>query len=333
MQLVFMNTLEKETAEGRINSAQVSICEKQGIWHVLWQETGAEGGAESWFEGSSWEEMLTTFRHGIAIKMGEGFIPVVDGMLEDRGSARGAGGLISFIQCYGEMNARSELFDALREWRRSKAIELKKAAYVVATNRMLWMISAFVPHQAGELLQIPGWGETKNIAYAEDVLAITRQFEQDKPFPLHWVMEELDVQEYTRWLYKQKENKFKLELDRQQEKRLILSGVSEGRSLDELQSALELPRRELLERVEQLEKEGYDMEPLIGKELSSVPQTEQQRIWDALAAVGDRYLKPVLSQVYDEEELKGKQVDLLYDRLRLIRLRYRRGASEQGQAI
>ncbi|WP_020617556.1 HRDC domain-containing protein [Paenibacillus daejeonensis] len=332
MQVVFMNTLEKEMNDGRVSSGQVSISEKQGIWHVMWQEESADRGADCWFEGASWEEMITTFRHGIAIKMGEGYSPVLDGMLDDR-TARGAGGLISFIQCYGEMHAQQDLFEALREWRRGKAIELKKAAYVVATNRMLWMISAFVPHQAAELIQIPGWGETKNIAYAEEVLAITRLHEQSKPFPLHWVMDALDDQVYTQWLYKQKENKFKLELDRQQEKRLILSGVQEGQTLEELQKLLELPRRELLERVEQLEKEGYDMEPLIGQELSSVPEAEQERIWAALAAVGDRYLKPVLSHAYDEDELKSRQVDQLYDRLRLIRLRYRRGKDASQQAI
>lgn len=333
MEVIFMNTLEQETAEGRVRSGQVSICEAQGIWHVLWRDDDGEREAETWFAGASWEEMVATFRHGIAVKMGAGYTPVMDGMLDDRGATRGAGSLISCIQCYGEMYADAELYETLREWRRSKAIELKKAAYVIATNRMLWMISAFVPQQASELLQIPGWGETKNEAYAEEVLAITRTCEQPRPFPLHWVMDELDPPTYTQWLYKQKENKYKQELDRQQVKRTILNGIRDGRSLDELQSELELPRRELLERVELLEREGYDIEPLIDKELSAVPEDEQQKIWAALATVGDRYLKPVLSHVYDEEELKSRPVDLLYDRLRMIRLRYRRGTADPQQAI
>ena len=53
-------------------------------------------------------------------------------------------------------------------------------------------------------------------------------------------------------------------------------------------------------------------------------QSEQQLVWDALLSVGDRYLKPVLFKVYGEEAVQGKPLDLLYDRLRLIRLRYRR---------
>ncbi|GGF99004.1 HRDC domain-containing protein [Paenibacillus abyssi] len=331
MQLVFLNTMEKQTEEGRVARLQVSICERQGTWQVICEEGDNDTQSGIWFEGTSWEEMLCAFRHGVAIKMGEGYVPVIDGMLDDR-STRGAGGGLSFLHCYGELNSHPELSEALRDWRRAKAVEQKKAAYLVATNRMLWMISAFVPHQETELRQIPGWGEAKNSDYSEEVLEITRRFEQTTSFPLDWVNESLDPKTYTQWLYKQKENKFKGEMERQQEKRRILGGVKEGHSLADLQAALEMPKRDLLERIEQLEREGYDLEALIERELAEVPETEQQKIWAALDEIGDRYLKPVLSQVYNEEELKSKQVDLLYDRLRLMRLRYRR-AVHKPQAM
>ncbi|XEC93438.1 HRDC domain-containing protein [Paenibacillus tarimensis] len=327
MQLVFLNTLEKQIEEGRVMRAQVSICERQGAWQVFWQD-GDSASQTVWFEGTSWEEMIIAFRHGIAIKMGEGYIPLLDAMLDDRGSSRGAGGTISFLQCYGELHARPELFEALREWRRSKAVEQKKAAYLIATNRMLWMISAFVPHQENELLEIPGWGESKHSAYSGEVLAITQKFEQTTPFPLDWVMESLDPKTYTQWLYKQKETKYKNEMDRHQEKRRILGGIREGHTLADLQAALELPRRELIERIEQLEGEGYDLEGLIERELAEVPESERAKMWDALMIVGDRYLKPILNQVYTEEELKGRQVEQLYERLRLMRLRFRRNRTK-----
>ena len=111
-------------------------------------------------------------------------MPIIKDMLDERRTNEGMGSMYSMVQCYGEMNANSELFEALREWRRMKAIADKKSAYLVATNRMLWMISAFVPQQQEELLQIPGWGETKQATYAEEVLAITGAFERATSFPL-----------------------------------------------------------------------------------------------------------------------------------------------------
>lgn len=326
MQIVFLNTFEKLEESGLSSQAQLSICEQEGIWSVMWTDDEAKepDGPAVWFEGSSWEEMMTAFRHGVAVQMGKGFIPLIDGLLDDRQAAPGKSSLIAMLQCYGEINANSELFDLLREWRRSRAIADKKSAYLIATNRMLWMISAFVPHQLDELAQIPGWGESKQAAFGEEVVGITRTFEQTAVFPLEWVADSLDQKVYTQWMYKQKENKFKMQMDRQNEKHLLLRGIAEGRTLDQMQAELELPRRDLMERIEKLETEGYDIEPLIERELENVPQSEQQLVWEALLSEGDRYLKPVLFKVYGEDTVKGKPVDLLYDRLRLIRLRYRR---------
>ena len=326
MQVVFLNTFEKIGQDGYMEQAQLSICEQNGVWSVIW--TAGEGKKSDqqllWFEGGSWEEMMTAFRHGIAVQMGDGYAPIIKDMLDERRTSEGMGSLFSMVQCYGEMNTNSELFEVLREWRRTKAITDKKSAYLVATNRMLWMISAFVPQQLEELLLIPGWGETKQASYAEEVLAITRAFERTTSFPLDWVAETLDPKVYTKWLYKLKENKYKSQMDKQQEKRQLLSAISEGISLDEMQTKLELPRCDLMEKIEKLETEGYDIEPLIERELEKMPESEQQLVWDALLSVGDRYLKPVLFKVYREEAVQGKPLDLLYDRLRLIRLRYRR---------
>lgn len=326
MQVVFLNTFEKVGQDEHMEQAQLSICEQNGVWSVIW--TAGEGKKSDqqllWYEGGSWEEMMTAFRHGIAVKMGDGYAPIIKDMLDERRTNDGMGSMFSMVQCYGEMNANSELFEALREWRRMSAIADKKSAYLVATNRMLWMISAFVPQELEELLQIPGWGETKQASYGEAVLAITRAFDRTTSFPLNWVADTLDPKVYTKWLYKLKENKYKSQMDKQQEKRQLLSAISEGISLDEMQTKLELPRRDLMEKIEKLETEGYDIEPLIERELGKMPEAEQQLVWDALQSVGDRYLKPVLYKVYGEEAVQGKPLDLLYDRLRLIRLRYRR---------
>jgi biotin operon repressor len=334
MQVVFLNTLEKQNEHNRMIQAQVSICEKEGMWTVLWTEPeGSSGeGQQVWFEGTSWEEMISSFRYGIAVQMGAGYVPVVDGMLEERrvGGGTGAGGFLSVLHCYGELNADPELWGALRDWRRSKAAEERKAAYLIANNKMLWMISAFVPHTSDELLQLPGWGVGKNALYGPDILAITQNHERTTTFPLEWVSDTIDPAVYAQWLYKQKENKYKGEVERHREKRHILGGIQAGRSLSEMEHELEIPRRDLLERIEQLEAEGYDLDTLLDRELLELSETEQDKIMSALREVGDKYLKPILKAVYAEDELQGKPLDLFYERLRLMRLRYRSWTSRKA---
>jgi hypothetical protein len=322
MQLVFLNTLEKQSDEGRVVAAQVSIGESQGTWSVVWTEPG--GGSvrtDIWYEGSSWEEMISTFRHGVAVKLGEGYEPVLDGMLDDRKPA--AGSYVSMLHCYGELHCREDLYGALREWRRARAAAERKAPYAIARNNLLMMISAFVPQTEEELRSIPGWGEGKSAAYAEDVLTITRGFERRTTFPLTWVQEVLDPKAYSKWLFKQKELKYRTEMERHRTTRSILQAVQDGLGLDELAQMLDMDRRRLVERIEQLDRAGYDMGPLLDREISLLPEEEQERIREAIRSVGDKYLKPILQQVYSEADLEGKPLDSVYEKLRLMRMRLR----------
>ncbi|WP_259391321.1 HRDC domain-containing protein [Paenibacillus sp. 1011MAR3C5] len=274
--------------------------------------------------------MLTAFRYGVARMMGAGYEPILDGML-DSGRAS-VGSLPSMLQCYGELNADEALFQALREWRRKTAAAEKRSAYLIASNRMLWMISTYVPQSLEELKQIPGWGKSKQEAYGESIIGLTAGMERATSFPLDWVQERLDAEQYTAWLYKQKENKYKGIMDRQQEKRRILAVLQQSGGLDQLQTELKLPRRELLLRIELLEQEGYDVEALIQRELSAVPEEEQEQILEAMSSIGDQYLKPVLHQVYGEAAASqpGKPVEMLYERLRLMRMHFRKKSQDKA---
>mgnify|MGYP002402198444 CR=1 FL=1 len=328
MQVVFMNTFDRVDGDRTIMGATISICENDGQWLVLWTE-GAEETA-TWYEGLSWEEMLAAFRHGVAAKMGDGFQPIIDGMLDERKSSPSS--IIAMMQCYGELHADAALFEELREWRRKTAAQQRKSAYMIATNRVLNMISAFKPHTEQELAQIPGWGESKMKAHAEQVLAITVQHARETSFPLDWVVSMLDSKQYWQWTYRQKELKYKGQLERHQEKRLILEALSQGRTLSELQAELDMSRRNLLDRIEQLETEGYDMEPIVETELAEVPMEERQSVLAAFDVVGDKYLKPVMQHVYGTEGTPDKPLDLVYDRLRMLRLTYRR-SKKQHEAV
>lgn len=324
MQLVFLNTFEKDEG-GRTSSAQLTIAEEQGVWKVHWLEDDANAEAtEVWYEGISWEELLMAFRHGAAKMMGAGYVPMIDIMLD--GGRHAAGGYRSMLQCYGEQNGNDAVFQTLREWRRKTAAANRKSPYLIATNVLLWMISAYLPQTEEELRQIPGWGKSRNELYGADILDITRQEERTTSFPLDWVAEALDADQFKNWQFKQQENRYRNRMERQDEKKRMLTIVQQGGLLDSLVQELKLPRRELLLRLEQLEQEGYDLEPLVEGELRDLPETEKASILEALSEKGDRYLKPVMEQVYgDSDESKGGRTDeLIYEKLRLMRIHFRR---------
>lgn len=325
MNLIFMNSLEKRVDEDRVTTAQVSICEQQGQWHVFWNEPRDNGREEQavWFEGAYWDEMITVFRHRIALKIGEGYRPVLESMLDEQ-TQSSRGKYTQALQFYSETNGSEELYEQLRGWRRTQAVKDSKVPYILASNRELRMICAFLPQTPAELQQIPGFGDNKVKLYGEAIIELTRAYERTTTFPLDWVRQEVDPQQFLQWQQKQREMKYRMEMDKQVDKRKILEGMRRGESLNELQQGVSMPRRELLLWIEELDKEGYDTEPLVEVELQRVPMAEQEAAWKALEEEGDRYLKPLLKKVYGEEELKGKDLDQAYEWLRLIRLRYRR---------
>ncbi|MEW9699648.1 HRDC domain-containing protein [Paenibacillus sp. SI8] len=326
MNVVFLNTLEKGTGEARVISAQVSIGESQGIWNVFWNEPDTAGKLiqDQWYQGISWDEMLSAFRQGLRDKMRSGYRPLVNTDWETTQGLSGKARMTQLLTYYCEEFPNEEVFESLRVWRREQAAREGKAPYILATNRVLRMISVFLPHSVEELQQIPGFGAQKTAMYAADVLGLTAEHVRTFGFPLDWVARVVDTAKFESWLIAQKEQKLRTELDREVSKRKLLEIVAGGGSLDDLQVAITMPRREILLWVEELEREGYDMDPLIETELSPIPEEEQIKAWSAFETEGDRYLKPVLQRMTAAEELKGKELDRAYEWLRLLRLRFRR---------
>ncbi|MNC15074.1 HRDC domain protein [compost metagenome] len=191
------------------------------------------------------------------------------------------------------------------------------------------MLSAFLPRTLEELLQIPGVGEGKASQYGEDWLSITSAAERDHSFPLGWVHEAVDQEHFVSWQYKQKELKYKKQLERLRLRRVLLQGIEDGLGLEQLKAQSGVSRREVLEAVEELEKDGYTVEKLIALELAVVSSSEQANVWTAYELMGDTFLKPVLYKAYGEAFAPAEGLDVYYERLRLIRIRYRRGQAEE----
>lgn len=325
MNLVFRNSLDKQVGEGRVVTAQVSICEVMGQYRVLWDEPNDDGVMDQslWYEGTSWDEMLTVFRYQLLLKIGSGYEPVLDPMVGNR-APRERQRQRWMLDYYSELHTNELVYEQLRQWRRSQAIEEGKSAYLIATNRELRLLSAFLPYTEEELLLIPGFGPNKSSRYGEAILALTSEVERSTGFPLDWVEQRIDIEPFNQWLLAQQEASFKKEMDKQANKRNLLEGIRQGVSIAELQVSLSLSRREILQWIETLADEGYDVDPLIDRELTEMPETEQVQVWQSFESLGDRFLKPVLEKVYGEGALKGKLLDEAYERLRLIRLRYRK---------
>jgi len=323
MNLVFMNRMERQV-KGARQTGTVSIGEKDGTWLVMWEITASGGAADVsfWYEGSRWDDMLLAFRMGVQEKKREGFIPWIDDV---GGPAEIPSGRrpVSLLQYYAEHHRHNELYEELRKWRRVRSGRDGKTPYMIATNRLLEMIAAYVPQRAEELRQIPGMSANKTGVYGDEILAVTRNYAQPQPFPLDWVEASVDPLQLELWLKDQREARERMAVQKQELKRKMLEAVAEGLGLDELAGKLSLQRKEIVIWAETLDREGYDMEPLIAAELSSMSEEEQRKAADAMREEGTVYLKPIYNRIYGNAKLAAADINAAYERIRLLRIRYR----------
>lgn len=338
VQIVFLNRLNR--IEGMYESSgQVFIGESQGTWTTGWRDvetaaadsTSAQSNQTIWYEGVSWEELLAAFRHGVAVKMKEGYRPIVDGMLETPMWEREPS-LQMLVQCYADqIQADAELEGKLKQWRRAKSVEEKKSAYYIATNRELHLLAVFLPRTLDELGQIPGFGLTKTEKYGAELCAMLKDIPRQHAFPLTWVSDRVDAGKFTEWIFRMKEEKYGKELAAVREKKWLLAAIREGKTLSEMEAELPCSRRKLVEWIERLDDEGYDVLPLVEAELTTLPPEEWAKASDAMAQLGDRYLKPLLRQLYGEAETSQSDLEQRYLKLRMMRIRFRR--ERQSAAI
>ncbi|WP_019421789.1 HRDC domain-containing protein [Paenibacillus sp. OSY-SE] len=315
---------KKEADAVRSQQGLVTVGEEEGKWIVLWEVDG--GASEVWFEGSIWAEMRAALRGGLAqllssgYRMVLGFVPDTD-IHERRMKERQ-----EWVNCYAQLYAKEEVYEQLAKWRREMASRLKRAPYWVATNRMLRLVSAFLPHTLEELKQLPGFGEIKIQSFGDDIVEITKQYERSTTFPLEWVQAAITEQQFAQWIYSEWEAKQRDELTKLTERRKLLEGIQQGQTLLQLMELLRIDRRELIMRIETLEREGYQVETLVEAELASMPREERQAIDMAFVELGDEYLKPVYIKAFGEAALEQAtaSVQANYERIRLLRLLHRR---------
>ncbi|GAC42706.1 HRDC domain-containing protein [Paenibacillus popilliae] len=305
--------------------------EEQGQWMVLWEAEGAE--PEIWFEGGDWVEMRASLRWGMArlmsagYRLSLGFVPEVD--IHERRMREQQ----EWIACYADLHPNSEVYDRLAQWRRGAATRLRRAPYWIASNRMLRMVSAYLPQQSEELEQIPGFGAVKVRDFGEEIVQITKQYARTTDFPLDWVAAAVSEPEFARWVYVEWEAKQANELAKISERRLLMEGLQQGMGIEQLMDLLQVDRREMIMRIEKIAKEGGAIEGLAEEELASMPPPEREAVESALIELGDEYIKPIYIKVFGEAalELSASEIQTNYERIRFLRLLHRRRERRQAR--
>lgn len=322
MNILFMNSLQRKEEQDTLCTARICVGTDEEHWRIVWTEDRMDRPStqEEWYEGPEQEEMKVILQYRLAGKMGEGFMPVVEGLLEEAIPVRNRTSLAQMLAFYAECHPNKPLFERLRVWRRDKAAQLGRAPFVVATNKLLQLLSVYIPHNKEEMLQIPGFGDYKWNLYGEELVELLVKEERRHAFPLHWVANEMDHREMFIWMCRLHEQKHKNMLVRHQHRKKLLAQASSGSSLDTLEKELSLPKREVILLMEQLEEDGYDLSELINNCIEEIPQQLRENALQAFREQEGRFLKPVLRKLYTEEELKGQDIQQLYDWLRIIRL-------------
>jgi hypothetical protein len=326
MNWVFMNSLQKRMEEDQVITAQVMIGEDAGVWNVYWNEPGADGDMTEtcWFEGTGWNDMLHVFRGQLLQKMAEGYAPLLDNVTSDVQSISGRSEWIQKLYYYSDQHKNEQVYEQLREWRKKQAGKEGKAPYMIATNRLLGLIGAFLPQTHEELVQLPGFGPFKANLYGKELFAITGTVVRETAFPLEWVQDRIDYAQYRLWLHQQHVSFQERERLRKEQRSAVLEGALNGSNLAALEQRTSLPRREAVALLEELEREGYNVDPLIENELKDVPTDQCERVIALFRQAGDRYLKPVLQKLNEEQLWTDVQADRAYERLRMLRIRFRR---------
>lgn len=80
------------------------------------------------------------------------------------------------LRITAQMSRNPELFDSLKNWRKSKADEKEMPPFVIFNNKVLLDIADNCPVTEEELLDIKGFGPVMLDRYGADILEITNSF-------------------------------------------------------------------------------------------------------------------------------------------------------------
>ncbi|HJV45314.1 MAG TPA: HRDC domain-containing protein [Bacillota bacterium] len=317
--IVYLITLDHPTA----GMAKILIYEREGTFQTLWTRiTDQQEDTEIVYSGPNIEQAWRMLEQIRQVRCNEGYSltnPLL--MITSLTALPHSYLFLRKLECFSDRHKDDTLFQELRKWRRSLATSLKIPPYYIATDKLLHLISTFVPHQPEELMQIPGIGRNKLDQYGTAILERTKNYSQIYSYPLDWVGNRISDEELSSWLLDQnllKHEKKKTQEKKEQEERLrLLEAIHEDLSIEEMCERLSLSNSNLMKRFHQLAKEGYEILPYLQKQIEGYH--EKNRIEDLAATLGNSRLKPIFEQMYGTgEELQDKEKGKKYNIIRLV---------------
>ena len=334
MYLIFVNSLERKTSNGK-QQAKISIHEEQGKWAVLWTMPNADGSqsVDTWYEGTSWSDLIGNFKYGVAQRLTEGFVPLVQDFSFQTEKTENQQRALT-LEFYAETHMNEGLYQTLKEWRLARSKAEKKAPYLIATNRMLKIVATFIPQNRDELMQIPGFGKQRSMQLASDICNVTNTIPRTTTFPLNWVSDLVDSEALRHWILKQKEERAKVQLDTDQRRKAILSAMAAEKTFSEVCEFAGLNLRDCAQLIDDLDRDGYDLTTWVDIQWDAIPDEilNKQLALEGFEELSDRFLKPVLLRQFTEKELASKNQDELYAWLRMVRLYYRKSLNHASAA-
>jgi len=321
VELLFCTTYRKPEETGTDATVRLEVRKKDGRWEARWSGGSPEmdGLSPDIYKGDSSEELAESLRGWMRAMRSRGFVSATE---EWFGRRSGPNRREAVLLSYAARHSNESCLRLLKAWRRGRAAQERKPAFMVATNGMLEAAAAFLPQTEDELGQLPGFSARKVREYGKEVLEITSQFRRQTDFPLDWVERLVDEGEVQAFLDERRRKAEEARSRREALRESILEAAEAGLRLEKEEEAFErfgVPLRRLLEAMEAMEREGFRVYPLVERLAEAVPEPERRRILETMEACGDRYLKPILESVYSAAELKGRPLGEWYDRLRLLR--------------
>lgn len=326
--MVLNSLMREDDLAGSGLVLKVMIGGAGGCWRVQCQNWSSDNRLEETsviYEGDDWSEATASYQKWYGDKRQAGYRPVIPEIAAGPASYRSYrqrnGSVDSrLLSCYSERQADDEIYEQLRSWRRKRAQQERKAPFVLAPDRLLKLLAAFLPQSMEELGQIPGMGERRLEQYGREIVEITKARQQSKGFPLDWVKHQVDEQELAEWIEMKRQQKQQAEEERRLQKKRLLELIDEGLDLPSVAERMSWNRRLVIDLLEQLDGEGYDISLIVEREINKVSEEERARL--VLASQEHRhsaYLKPIFIKVYGDS-VPSEEVSLCYEKIRLMKL-------------
>lgn len=303
----------------------IGVSEEEGEWKTGWYDRDPSnlndpipmGEGEVFYTGDSVGRAKEACLTLIHLKESSGLRLSFPIKLFKNESASGPSAL-TVLDFFSDVHCHPDCYEDLRKWRYQTAQERKIAPFIVATNRLLKQIAAFIPYNENEAMQLNGMGKNRWQLYGKDIIEITKKYDRNHSFPLNWVKESIAIDDYEIWREDQIRAKETRQLEMQeqaaQQQKIILKAMGEGNSLIAISEQINQSVPNVLKQIEKLREEGYDVLAWLEKEVQLVDNLSE--IITAATELGTSYAKPVFQRLYPD--VPNEEAWKKYDEIRTV---------------